>query len=122
MVRAYEDLPGVEVLTHCIMNNHFHLLVRVPQRPADFDLSLEVVVARLERALGKDAMGLLRFAAHLSQSGHSFPRLLALVRAALWERLDTLAVLRSCGTAGGSFKLLGAAQSAWLPGFQPTLT
>ncbi len=60
MVRAYEDLLGVEVLTHCVMSNHFHLLVRVPHRPADFDLPWEVLVARMEPALGEDAMGLLR--------------------------------------------------------------
>ena len=59
VVRAYEDLLGVGVLTHCVMSNHFHLLVRVPHRPADFDLPLEVVVARLERALGAEAMSLL---------------------------------------------------------------
>lgn len=50
----------MEVLTFCIMSNHFHLLVRVPLRPAGFDVPLEVVVARLERALGAEAMGLLR--------------------------------------------------------------
>ena len=33
---------------------------------------------------------LLRFAAHLSQWAHSFTRLFAVVRAALWERLDAL--------------------------------
>ena len=60
MVRAYEDLLGVEVLTHCVMSNHFHLLLRVPHRPADFDLTLEIVVAPLERDLGEDAKGLLR--------------------------------------------------------------
>jgi hypothetical protein len=65
---------------------------------------------------------LLRFAAHLSQWGHSFTRLFAVVRAALWERLDALGLLRSYGTAGGSFKILGAAQSAWLPGLAPDLT
>ena len=65
---------------------------------------------------------LLRFAAHLSQWAHSFTRLFAVVRAALWERLDALGLLRSYGTAGGSFKLLGAAQQAWLPGFRPFLT
>ena len=61
---------------------------------------------------------LLRFAAHLSAWGHSFTRLFAVVRAALWERLDLLRLLRSYGTAGGSFKLLGAAHAAWLPGFE----
>ncbi len=59
-VRAYEDVLGVEVLTFCIMSNHFHLLVRVPHRPEGFDVPLDVVVARLERALGQDAMVLLR--------------------------------------------------------------
>ena len=45
----------MEVLTYCVMSNHFHLVVRVPHRPAGFDLPLEVVVARLERALGETA-------------------------------------------------------------------
>ena len=62
---------------------------------------------------------LLRFAAHLSAWGHSFTRLFTVVRAAMWERLDLPGLLRVYGTAGGSFKLLGAAHSAWLPGFAP---
>ena len=59
LVRAYEDVCGVEVLTFCIMDNHFHLLVRVPHRPEGFDVSLEVVVARLERALGEESAKLM---------------------------------------------------------------
>ena len=59
-VRAYEDLLGVEVLTFCIMSNHFHLLVRVPHRPTDLEVPLQVVLARLERAIGEDAMKLVR--------------------------------------------------------------
>ena len=65
---------------------------------------------------------LLRFAAHLSQWAHSFTRLFAVVRAALWKRLDALGLLQSYGTAGGPFKLLGAVQQAWLPEFRPSLT
>ncbi len=65
---------------------------------------------------------LLRFAAHLSAWGHSFTRLFAVVRASIWERLDLLFLLRSYGTAGGSFKILGAAHSSWLPGFEPELS
>ena len=53
VLRAYEDVLGVEVLTFCVMDNHFHLLLRVPHRPKDFDVPLEVVVERLERALGR---------------------------------------------------------------------
>ena len=60
IVRAYEDLLGVEVLTFCIMSNHFHLLVRVPHRPEGFDVSLEVILARMERAIGDEAMALVR--------------------------------------------------------------
>ena len=62
---------------------------------------------------------LLRFAAHLSNWGHSFTRLFTVVRAAMWERLDLLGLLRSYGTAGGSFRILGSRHSSWLPGFEP---
>ena len=62
---------------------------------------------------------LLRYAAHIGQWGHSFTRLFAVVRAAMWERLDLVGLLRSYGTAGGSFTLLGASHAAWLPGFAP---
>lgn len=62
---------------------------------------------------------LLRFAAHIAQWGHSFTRLFAVVRAAMWERLDLVGLLRSYGTAGGSFTMLGSPQTAWLPGFEP---
>ena len=41
------------------MDNHFHLLVRVPPRPEGFDVPLEVVVARLERALGEESAKLM---------------------------------------------------------------
>jgi hypothetical protein len=62
---------------------------------------------------------LLRFAAHIGQWGHSFTRLFAVVRAAMWERLDLVGLLPSYGTAGGSFTMLDSPQSAWLPGFEP---
>ena len=42
------------------MSNHFHLLVRVPHRPEGFDVALEVLVARLERALGETGAAELR--------------------------------------------------------------
>ena len=62
---------------------------------------------------------LLRFMAHLSQWGHSFTRLFTVSRSALWERLDLLGLLKSYGTASGRFTVLGALDSAWLPGFEP---
>jgi hypothetical protein len=35
------------------------MLVRVPHRPEGFDVALEVVVARLERALGEESAKLM---------------------------------------------------------------
>ena len=65
---------------------------------------------------------LLRYMAHLSEWGHSFTRLFAVTRSALWERLDLLGLLKSYGTASGRFKVIGALNDAWLPGFAPTKT
>ena len=33
MMREYERFYGVRVVTHCVMSNHFHILLEVPQRP-----------------------------------------------------------------------------------------
>jgi putative transposase len=32
LMRGYERFCQVEILTFCVMSNHFHLLVRVPER------------------------------------------------------------------------------------------
>ena len=32
-MRIYERLLGLRILTHCVMDNHFHILVEVPRRP-----------------------------------------------------------------------------------------
>ena len=60
---------------------------------------------------------LLRSLAHLSDWGHSFTRLFAVTRSALWERLDLLELLKTYGTAPGRLRVLGALDQAWLPGF-----
>ena len=65
---------------------------------------------------------LLRFQAFMSSWGHSFTRLFAVTRSALWERIDLLALLKSYGTAPGRMKVIGALNSAWLPGLAPTKT
>jgi hypothetical protein len=59
---------------------------------------------------------LLRFCAFLSQWGHSFTRLLALVRSALWQKLELRSLLEVYGTAGGGGRFLGTPQQAYLPG------
>lgn len=60
---------------------------------------------------------LLRFLACVAEWTHRFTRLWALLRTALWKKLDVLALLRSYGTAGGSFRMLGQPEAAYLPGF-----
>jgi REP element-mobilizing transposase RayT len=52
MMRAFAAFHQVEILTYCLMSNHFHLLVRVPHRPAGFDLPLGEVLARWQDAVG----------------------------------------------------------------------
>lgn len=63
---------------------------------------------------------LLRYAAFLSQWGHSFLRLWAVIRSGLWRKLDLVALLKSYGIATGQFILLGQPEQAYLPGFRPT--
>ena len=64
----------------------------------------------------------VHFMAHLSSWGHSFTRLFAVTRSALWERIDLLALLKSYGTASGRFKVIGALNTAWMPGSTPAKT
>ena len=59
---------------------------------------------------------LLRFCAFLSQWGHSFTRLFALVRSALWQKLELRSLLEVYGTAGGGGRFLGRPEQAYLPG------
>ena len=61
--------------------------------------------------------GLLRFCAWLSQWGHSFTRLFALLRSALWQKLELRSLLEVYGTAGGGDRFLGTPQQAFLAGF-----
>jgi len=60
---------------------------------------------------------LLRFLAVQSQWGHSFVRLWAVTRSALWLKLELVGLLRGYGTAGGDFRVLGQPEQAYLPGF-----
>ena len=60
---------------------------------------------------------LLRYQAFLSSWGHSFTRLFTLLRSALWRKIDLLDLLRSCGTAGGSYRALATPEQAYFPNF-----
>src|SRR6266481_2239927 len=56
---------------------------------------------------------LLRFCAFLSQWSHSFTRLFALLRSALWQKLELRSLLLSCGTAAGGGRFLGQPEQAY---------
>lgn len=60
---------------------------------------------------------LLRFQAHVSRWSHSFTRLFALVRAALWLRLDLRALLDRHGTASGSYRAMATPDQGFFPVF-----
>ncbi len=53
MMKAFAAFHQVEILTFCLMGNHFHLLIRVPQRPAGFDVPFEELMALWQRAVGE---------------------------------------------------------------------
>jgi hypothetical protein len=61
---------------------------------------------------------LLRFCAFLSQWSHSFTRLFALLRSALWQKLQLRSLLLSCGTAAGGGRFLGQPEQAYFAGFR----
>jgi putative transposase len=58
-LREYETFCGVRVLTYCVMSNHFHLLVEVPQRPEQLP-SDEALLGRVERLSGLGGGGTTR--------------------------------------------------------------
>ena len=47
LMRRWESFCGVQVVTYCIMSNHFHVLVGVPARPSQL-LSPEELFRKLE--------------------------------------------------------------------------
>lgn len=50
---------------------------------------------------------------------HGFSRLIAMVRGVVWDRIDLHALLRSYGTAGGSYRMRVACESTYLKGMAP---
>jgi hypothetical protein len=59
---------------------------------------------------------LLRYLGHVSDWSHSFSRLYTMVRGSLWDKMALLEILKKYGTAGGSFRMLGRPDQAYLPG------
>ena len=64
---------------------------------------------------------LLRYIGHLGRWAGSFRRLFTLLRGVLFSRLEIFSVLRACGTARGSPRMIASPQRAYLPGFEKFL-
>jgi putative transposase len=62
LLRECEAFCQVQVLTYCLMSNHFHILVAVPQRPSDPSLlpSAEQIIAHLQQLSGHQDVGAVR--------------------------------------------------------------
>lgn len=53
-MRIYERLYGLRIISYCIMSNHFHILVEVPQRPPDDELPDDAgLVSHVRACLGE---------------------------------------------------------------------
>jgi hypothetical protein len=61
---------------------------------------------------------LMRYLGHINDWNHSFSRLCTLVRGMLWDKFSLRDILVAYGTAGGSFRMLGRPDQAYLPGLK----
>jgi putative transposase len=63
LMRLYERFCQVQVLTFCVMSNHFHILVEVPARPEDGGASWtdEELLSHMECLYSADEMGEFRW-------------------------------------------------------------
>lgn len=55
-MREYEAFYGVRILTYCILSNHFHILVEVPEGPKELPGS-EELLQKLELLSGTAMTG-----------------------------------------------------------------
>jgi putative transposase len=89
LMRECEAFCEVRVLTYCVMSNHFHILVEVPQRPDAAELpSPEEVCAKLERLSGHQMVGAVRQRfENLTQHGDEAAKAayLATFHARMWD-------------------------------------
>ncbi|MFC7339262.1 transposase [Haloferula chungangensis] len=72
LMRIYEALCGLRIASYCLMSNHFHLLVEVPQRPSPDELpNDENLVGLVRKTLGKKSANELEWElGHLKSIGN----------------------------------------------------
>jgi putative transposase len=59
-MRLYEEFCELRVVTYCIMSNHFHVLVEVPQRPLQMPDDTQLF-AKLKRYYSTEAFAQIRW-------------------------------------------------------------
>jgi putative transposase len=90
LLRECEEFSEVQILTFCVMSNHFHLLVAVPQRPTDPALlpTAEQILAKLEKLSGHQNVGAVRQELEMyRRTGNAAgeARLVARYHARMWD-------------------------------------
>lgn len=83
---------------------------------ADF-LGTNATALRWQVWIGLWVYLLLRYLAFLSDWSHSFSRIFALIRTALWRKWNLGSLLELYGTAKGSFWYIARPEQAYFPGF-----
>jgi len=87
LLRECEAFCEVNVLTYCLMSNHFHVLVEVPRPPRELP-SAEVVLAKLRRLSGHQNVGAVeqRFQSYRqAEDAAGLARYLATFHARMWD-------------------------------------
>ncbi len=49
LMRGYEVFCGIQIVTYCLMDNHFHIFLKVPRRPDPANLPSDEELVRLAR-------------------------------------------------------------------------
>jgi len=84
LMRAYERLCGVRVVTFCVMSNHFHVLVGVPKKPEVMPSNAELL-RTVQESLGELEAAKLEDDLDLAERSGS-PAGVALAQEAVRER------------------------------------
>ena len=65
LLRLYEAFCQVRIITYCVMSNHFHVLLEVPQRPPNAQLTDEELLQQLKAIYNATQLAEVRSQLHL---------------------------------------------------------
>ncbi|MCX6857099.1 MAG: transposase [Verrucomicrobia bacterium] len=102
LMRVYERLCGVRVVTYCVMSNHFHVLVGVPKKPEVMPSNHELI-ATVRASLGDLAATNLEY--DLEQA--------AKIKSAQWEEEIRERYLRRMWDVSSFMKTLKQRFAQW---------